>query len=189
MHTNAKHYFEVVRTRLGVFRAVKSRFSVIFHGFARFWEPRPAQLALRRPRPAELPPSSLWARIWKIFKAQSKDLEDFSSSEQGFGRFFKLRARIWKIFQESARSAEDFNRIYWFFRRFPIAGEVFDRLASLGPIEFLWNFLIFLDCGRAWPEAWRCGSRWISIKILWKNLGKFEKEPWKYRKPSQNNAY
>ena len=59
MHTSAKHYFEVVWTHLGVFRAVKSRFFVIFHGFARFWEPRPAQLALSRPRPAELPLSSL----------------------------------------------------------------------------------------------------------------------------------
>ena len=28
----------------------------------------------------------------------SEDLEDFLSSEQGFGRFFKLRARISKIF-------------------------------------------------------------------------------------------
>ena len=38
----------------------------------------------------------------RFFQAQSKELEGFPSLEQGFGRFFKLRAR----------SAEDFNRIY-----------------------------------------------------------------------------
>ena len=97
MHTNAKHYFEVVWTHLDVFRAVKSRFFVFFHGFARFWEPRPAQLALSRPRPAE--------------QSLSEDLEDFLSSEQGFGRFFKLRARIWKIFQAQGKDLEDFPRI------------------------------------------------------------------------------
>ena len=40
----------------------------------------------------------------EIFQAQSKDLEDFSSSEQGFGRFSKLRARIWKIFQAQSKN-------------------------------------------------------------------------------------
>ena len=109
----------------------------------------------------------------------SEDLEDFSSSEQGFGRFSEN-------LQDSQRIL---IRFAVFLRRISIAGEVFDRLASLGSIGFLWIFLIFLDCGQAWPEAWRCGSRWISIKILRKNLGKFEKGPWKYRKPSQNNAY
>ena len=34
--------------------------------------------------------------------------------------------------------------MYYFFGRFPMAGEVFDRLASLGPIEIHWIFLIFL---------------------------------------------
>ena len=41
----------------------------------------------------------------------SEDLEDFSSSEQGFGRFFKLRARIWKIFRAQSKDLEDFLRI------------------------------------------------------------------------------
>jgi len=59
MHTSAKHYFGVVWTHLGTVRAVKSRLSVIFHGFARFWEPSPAQLAPSRPRPAELPLANL----------------------------------------------------------------------------------------------------------------------------------
>ena len=52
------------------------------------------------------------------FYAQSKDLEDFSSSEQ-----------------ETRRTLIDFIA---FFRGFPMAGEVFDRLASLGPIEIQW---------------------------------------------------
>ena len=73
MHTSAKHYFEVVWTHLGAFRAGRSRFPVISHGFARFWEPRPAQLALSRPRPAE--------------QTLSEHFQDFTISEQGFGRF------------------------------------------------------------------------------------------------------
>ena len=59
MHTSAKHYFEVVWTHLGASGAVKRRFALGFHGFARFGGPRTARLALSRPRPAELPPSSL----------------------------------------------------------------------------------------------------------------------------------
>ena len=58
MHTSAKHYFEVVWIHLGAFRAVERRILKIFMVFAWFWEPRRAQLALSRPRPAELPPSS-----------------------------------------------------------------------------------------------------------------------------------
>ena len=62
------------------------------------------------------------------------------------------------------------------FQRSSMAGEVFDRLASLGPIEIHWIFLIFLHFGQARPEAWRSGSRWISIKFLWKNLGKLKRD-------------
>ena len=44
-HTSAKHYFGVAWTHLGAFRAVKRRFPVIFHGFARFFDPRPGGVA------------------------------------------------------------------------------------------------------------------------------------------------
>ena len=75
MHTSAKHYFEVVWTHLGAFRAVKSTFPMIFRGFPRFWESRPARLALSRPRPAE--------------QSLSEDFEDFIISERGFGSFYE----------------------------------------------------------------------------------------------------
>ena len=39
MHTNAKHYFEVVRTHLGVFRAVKSGFPWFFMVLQGFGSP------------------------------------------------------------------------------------------------------------------------------------------------------
>ena len=58
MHTTAKRYFAVVCTHLEASRAISVRFSMIFHGFSRFWVPRLAQLAPSRSRPAEQLPSS-----------------------------------------------------------------------------------------------------------------------------------
>jgi len=67
MHTSSKHYFEVVCTHLDACRVVNMRFVMNFHGFSWFWEPRPAQLAPSRPRLAELLPSSLGEKIWRIY--------------------------------------------------------------------------------------------------------------------------
>ena len=165
MHTSAKHCFEVVWTHLGVFRAVKSRFSWFSMVLQGFGSPgRPSWPWAARGQPSCRRAVSergfgrffkLRARIWKIFQAQSKDLEDCSSSEQGFGRFSKN-------LQDSRRMLIEFavfSKIFNCRRGFRPAGQPGAHWISL-------DFLIFLDYGRAWPEAWRCGSRWISNKIL-----------------------
>jgi len=87
MHTSAKHYFEVVWTHLDAFRAVKSRSALIFHGFAGVLG---AQAGPAGPEPPE-------ASRAAGEQSLSEDFEEFISSGQGFGRFYKLRARIWKI--------------------------------------------------------------------------------------------
>ena len=45
LHSRAKHYFGVVWTHLGLFRAVESRFSCFFGIFQGFGEPRPAEVS------------------------------------------------------------------------------------------------------------------------------------------------
>ena len=75
----------MVCTHLDAFRTSDQHFSVIFHGFPKFWEPNPAELPSKLERGSE--------------PARSKDLEDFD-------RILMEFPRIWSSARAEPSSAE-----------------------------------------------------------------------------------